>query len=135
MDQTSEDIKNILLKDKNLAMILYVLSQIPSYIQELSEELKLPESIINKNIILLKEKKLIRVLNINSIQNGTVISLYPLLLKKIRKIESQSPQNKMKSNLKKIKFYFISNTGLDYLQFVQETLFKTKKDMDKNEFT
>ena len=127
----TNEIKNALIKTKDLAMILYVLSQIPSYTEELVEELKLPKSTVEKAIHFLREKKLIRVLNINTIESEATNSIYPLMLKKIKKIQSQLSQDKLELPLNGIKFYFISSKGKSYLQFVQEILFKTKKGTKK----
>ena len=107
------EIKSMLLKNKNLAMVLYVLSQIPSYTQELTAELNIHKSKVEKAIRFLKEKRLIRVLDIKSAQNGAIRNLYPLILKKLNKIQSTLPSDKAKSVLKNLKFYYISKTLLN----------------------
>ena len=103
-----DDIKTTLLKNKDYAIILYVLSQIPSYTDELTSELHIPKSKVEKAIRYLKEKRLIRVLDIKSAQNGAIRNLYPLILKKLNKIQSTLPSDKAKSVLKNLKFYYIS---------------------------
>ena len=122
-----DDIKNTLLKNKNYAMILYVLSQIPSYTQELTSELNIDKHTVENAICYLKENKLIRILDINSAQNESIGNLYPLLLKKLNKIQSSLPPNKAKSVLKNLKFYYISKRGTEYLPSVREILFEMKK--------
>ena len=115
----SDEIKRTLLRNKNLAMILYILSQIPSYTQELAAELKLPKSTVRESLNYLIKKRLIRVLYLNSTRNSTTGDLYPLLLKKIKKIRSCTPPDKIRSTLKSLKFYFISRRGISFLQFIQ----------------
>jgi hypothetical protein len=119
-----DDITLMLLKNKSICMILYVLSQIPSYTQELTEELSYSKLTIDKAIHYLNKNKLIRVLDINSTRNS---DLYPLLLKKIKKIKSQVPLNKTKSALKELKFFFITQKGTKYLPLIQQILFRKDK--------
>ncbi len=102
-------------------MILYVLSQIPSYTQELVEELGYHKSKVDKAVLWLKKNRLIKVLDINSTRNG---DLYPLLLKKMKKIKSQLPPKKAKPVLNNLKFYFISQKGVSYLPYIKQILFK-----------
>ena len=108
MKQNNKDeIHSTLLKNKNIAMILYVLSQIPSYTQELTAELNISKSKVEDAIRYLKGKRLIRILDIKSAPNSGS-NLYPLLLKKLNKIQTTLPPNKAKSILKNLKFYYIS---------------------------
>ncbi len=128
MKQTiNDEIRSKLMKNKNLTMILYILSQIPSYTHELAAELRLPKSTVREAIRYLREKRLIRVLDINSTRNTSIGDLYPLLLKKMKKIRSRLSPDKVKSEMKKVKFYFISHRGVIFLPFIQEILFKIKK--------
>ena len=111
-DPITEELQN----NKNLSTILYVLGEVPSYPDELATELNISKDEVRKLIGYLKRNKLIQELDAESSKNQDI---YPLILKKLKSITLGLSPEQEKKALKRIKFYFISQKGREFLQYAK----------------
>jgi hypothetical protein len=124
-----EDIKNSLLKNRNLSLIFYTLSQTPSHLAELARALNLPVKDVINNLMFLKNNKLIRKLAVNGkSKNGVVKDFYPIILQKQKKAIKGLSLKDGKEVLKTMNFYFISNKGLEFLSYARKLIFENGGD-------
>jgi len=120
-----EKIRNTLLHARQISLVLYVLSETPSYDAELKKALKLSSNEIKNCMRFLKNNSLIRELKINDkSNNGVVKAFYPILLQKQKKaVKGLSPKQAIEV-LKRINYYFISPRGLDFLPYARKKIFQ-----------
>lgn len=117
-----DSIRIDLKQNKNLSAILYVLSEVPSYIDELATELNISKDEVKKWIGYLKKHRLIQELDVSNCKSE---EFYPLILKKLKTMTAGLSDDKRKDGLRNVKFYLISQRGREFLQdaksYVQET--------------
>ena len=101
-------IKDKFLTEKNIAWTLYILNEIPSCTEELSQELQLSNVEVKKILSYLKRKKLIKMVKKPTFEASLLIK------KKRRKFGN--------GHTKKIKFYFISQKGMKFLPYVKKII-------------
>jgi hypothetical protein len=120
-----EEIKNTLLKDRSLSLILYVLSETPSYHDELLRALKLPRSVVLNALLFLIKNGLIRDLKIDDVvYNDVVKEFFPIIMQKQKKAVKGLSQIDARDVLKRINYYFISPRGLDFLPYARRKIFQ-----------
>ena len=108
----SDSAKEKLLQDKNLATILKVLSETPSYVDELAIELNLSKDEVKRCVVYLKKHKLIQEIEADNCKSSEI---YPLILKKIKTASSGVSQVEAEKMFKNFKFLYISPIGRLYL--------------------
>jgi predicted transcriptional regulator len=111
----SDSVKDKLLQDKKLATILQVLSETPSYIDELAIELNISKDEVKKCVEYLKKHKLIQEIEADNCRSSEI---YPLILKKIQSVSSGLSQTETEKQFKNFKFLYISPIGRLYLPSV-----------------
>ena len=112
-----------LKRNYNLALTLYILSETPCYIEEVSKELSISIYKAKGYIHYLKQHKLIQKLNVNLLgvdqnEDELVKEFYPVIIKKRDKIASSLSAlcpSKDREVLKNIKFYFATEKGHEIL--------------------
>jgi predicted transcriptional regulator len=111
----SDSAKDKLLQDKNLATILKVLSETPSYIDELAIELNISKDEVKRCVVYLKKHKLIQEITADKCKSSEI---YPVILKKIQSASSGLSQTETENLFKNFKFLYISPIGRLYLPSV-----------------
>lgn len=104
----SDSAKNKLLQDKNLGTILKVLSETPSYIDELAIELNISKDEVKRCVVYLKKHKLVQEIEADNCKSNEI---YPLILKKIQSASSGLSQTETEKLFKNFKFLYISPIG------------------------
>jgi hypothetical protein len=121
---SNDEIMNGLLQNRNLSMVLYVLSEIPSYPDELSKELNISKDHIMGAINYLKKHKLILEFTSNSCKS---CDFYPLVLKKLKSITENLKPEQKRVLLGTLKFYHISRKGHDFLPYARKCAINNKR--------
>jgi predicted transcriptional regulator len=121
---SNDEIMNGLLQNRNLSMVLYVLSEIPSYPDELSKELNISKNEILDAISYLKKNKLIQEFSANGCKSS---DFYPLILKKLKTMTEGLSSAQRKEMLAKISFYHISRKGHDFLPYARKCAINNKR--------
>lgn len=98
-----------------MALVLFVLSQTPCTIKELSDELRLSKRVVKKAVNHLLKLGLIKPINKNRIP----LDLLPMVMEKCKKNHPLDPLNVLEI----LDFYTISKKGRKYLTHAEILIF------------